>query len=70
MEVREHLTYCKTTLRLTPLIQTGKDPLFKDVMATYMVSDDTAYIEMSNASGQLLKEKTKLLYTTTLRRVV
>jgi glycerate kinase len=36
---------------------TSKDPLFKDVMYTYMVSNDTAYIEMPTASGlQLLKE--------------
>jgi glycerate kinase len=43
-----------------------KDPLFKDITATYMVSNDTAYIEMSNASGlQLLKEEEKNCYYTT-----
>jgi glycerate kinase len=43
-----------------------KDPLFRDIMATYMVSDDTAYIEMSNASGlQLLKEEEKNCCNTT-----
>lgn len=43
-----------------------KDPLFRDITATYMVSEDTAYIEMSNASGlQLLKEKDKNCCNTT-----
>jgi glycerate kinase len=44
-----------------------KDPLFKDILASYMVSNDTAYIEMSNASGlQLLKDEEKnCCYTTT-----
>lgn len=43
-----------------------KDPLFRDITATYMVSDDMAYIEMSNASGlQLLKEEEKNCYYTT-----
>jgi glycerate kinase len=43
-----------------------KDPLFRDITATYMVSDDTAYIEMSNASGlQLLKEEDKNCCNTT-----
>jgi glycerate kinase len=43
-----------------------KDPLFRDIRATYMVSEDTAYIEMSNASGlQLLKEEEKNCCNTT-----
>lgn len=44
-----------------------KNPLFKDITATYMVSSDTAFIEMSNASGlQLLQEHERdCLYTTT-----
>lgn len=43
-----------------------KDPLFRDITATYMVSEDTAYVEMSNASGlQLLKEEERNCYYTT-----
>ncbi|SDW14102.1 glycerate kinase [Flavobacterium degerlachei] len=43
-----------------------KDPLFRDITATYMVSEDTAYIEMSNASGlQLLREEEKNCCNTT-----
>jgi glycerate kinase len=44
-----------------------KDPLFKDITAAYMVSEDVAYVEMSSASGlQLLKEEEKnCFYTTT-----
>lgn len=52
---------------LTTVEVVVKNPLFKDIVATYMVSKDTAYIEMSNASGlQLLNEEEKnCLYTTT-----
>jgi glycerate kinase len=44
-----------------------KNPLFRDFTATYMVSENTAYIEMSSASGlQLLKEEEKnCFYSTT-----
>lgn len=44
-----------------------KNPLFRDITATYMVSSDTAFIEVSNASGlQLLQEHERdCLYTTT-----
>lgn len=43
-----------------------KEPLFRDIMATYMISEDTAFIEMSHASGlQLLKEKEKNCSNTT-----
>jgi glycerate kinase len=43
-----------------------KNPLFRDVTATYIISDDVAYIEMSSVSGlQLLKEEEKNCYYTT-----
>lgn len=53
--------------QLTTVEVVVKNPLFKDIAATYMVSKDTAYIEMSNASGlQLLNEEEKnCMYTTT-----
>lgn len=42
-----------------------KDPLFKDITASYMVSDDTAFIEMANASGlQLLEKQERNCYHT------
>jgi glycerate kinase len=42
-----------------------KDPLFRDILADYMVSENTAYIEMSSASGlQLLEEEEKNCYNT------
>ncbi len=43
-----------------------KDPLFRTISAKYMVSKDTAFIEMANASGlQLLKENEKNCSNTT-----
>jgi glycerate kinase len=43
-----------------------KDPLFRSITATYLVSENTAYIEMSTASGlQLLKEEEKNCFYTT-----
>ncbi len=44
-----------------------KNPLFKDITASYLVSRDTAFIEMSHASGlQLLQiEERNCLHTTT-----
>ncbi|TDD99809.1 glycerate kinase [Flavobacterium cellulosilyticum] len=43
-----------------------KDPLFRDITATYRISTDTAYIEMANASGlQLLDEKERNCSETT-----
>lgn len=43
-----------------------KDPRFRDIAATYKVSDDTAFIEMANASGlQLLKDNEKNCSNTT-----
>lgn len=52
---------------LTSVKVVVNNPLFKNITATYMASNDTAYIEMSNASGlQLLNEEEKnCLYTTT-----
>lgn len=42
------------------------DPLFRDITVSYMVSNDTAYIEMANASGlQLLEEKERNCSDTT-----
>ncbi|GIR99846.1 MAG: hypothetical protein CM15mP102_06670 [Flavobacteriales bacterium] len=36
------------------------DPLFRPIKSTYYISDLTAYIEMSSASGlSLLKKKNK-----------
>lgn len=41
------------------------NPLFKEIQATYKVSENTAYIEMANASGlQLLEENEKNCYYT------
>ncbi|NLP58103.1 glycerate kinase [Lutibacter sp. B1] len=44
-----------------------KNPLFKDITASYKISKNTAYIEMSNASGLQLLEKNEqnCFYTTT-----
>lgn len=43
-----------------------KNPLFKDIIATYMVSTNTAFIEMANASGlQLIDEKERNCSKTT-----
>lgn len=42
-----------------------QNPLFKTIKASYFVSKDTAYIEMSNASGlQLLEKKDQNCYYT------
>ncbi|WP_111709628.1 glycerate kinase [Lutibacter citreus] len=42
-----------------------KDPLFREIEATYMVSGETAFIEMANASGlQLLKKEEQNCYHT------
>ncbi|MDG1872047.1 MAG: glycerate kinase [Flavobacterium sp.] len=45
-----------------------KNPLFKDITASYLVSKDTAFIEMSHASGlQLLQiEERDCMHTTTI----
>lgn len=52
---------------LKPIEVTVNDPLFRPIKATYNVSDTTAYIEMSTASGLVLlkKEERKCKYTST-----
>ena len=61
------LTILQNYFKLKTVSVIVKDPLFKDTVATYMHSDDTAFIEMANASGlQLLEEnKRNCCYTTT-----
>jgi glycerate kinase len=52
------LEILKNYFNLTTVIAQVKDPIFRTIFAKYMMSDTTAYIEMSNASGlQLLKKE-------------
>jgi glycerate kinase len=60
------LTILQNYFKLEIVTVTVKDPLFKDISVCYMVSKDTAYIEMANASGlQLLDKKEKNCFNTT-----
>lgn len=50
---------------LTTAIAQVRDPLYKDIFAKYMMSETTAFIEMSNASGlQLLTKEDQNCYHT------
>ena len=50
---------------LEPITIPVQDPLFNWINASYMASNDTAFIEMSNASGlQLLDKKNQNCYNT------
>lgn len=60
------LTILQNYFRLEIVNVSVKDPLFREIAVSYMVSKDTAYIEMANASGlQLLNKKEKNCYNTT-----
>ncbi len=52
-------------LRLMPVELIVNDPLFRPIKSTYYISDLTAYIEMSSASGLTLlkKEEQNCMYT-------
>jgi len=54
------LAVLQNYFKLETVLVVVKDPLFREITATYLVSKDTAYIEMANASGlQLLKDNEK-----------
>lgn len=57
-------------LKATQEVVKVKDPLFRDIQAHYLLSDDkkTAFIEMSEASGYKLLQKSEMdcMHTTTL----
>lgn len=60
------LAILQNYFKLTTVSIIVKNPLFKDIIATYMVSTDTAFIEMANASGlQLLENNEKNCSNTT-----
>ena len=52
-------------LSLMPVELIVNDPLFRPIKSTYYISDTTAYIEMSSASGLTLlkKEEQNCMYT-------
>lgn len=59
------LTILQNYFKLEIVTISVKDPLFRDISVSYMVSKNTAYIEMANASGlQLLDKKEKNCYYT------
>lgn len=60
------LEILKNYFSLTTISTNVKDPLFRTITAKYMVSETTAYIEMSNASGlQLLRKVDQNCFNTT-----
>jgi glycerate kinase len=60
------LTILQNYFQLQIVTVSVKDPLFRDISASYMASKDTAYIEMANASGlQLLDKKERNCFNTT-----
>lgn len=60
------LSILQNYFKLEIIAVTVKNPFFVNCSATYMISEDTAYIEMANASGlQLLEEKERNCYYTT-----
>jgi hypothetical protein len=61
MEVRE-THYIKNYFEVNTVEVTSKDPLFKDVKYTYMVSNDTAYIEMPTVWDRNYNEEEKKLF--------
>lgn len=62
------LAILQNYFNLEPITVQVQDPLFNWITAIYMISKDTAFIEMSSASGlQLLeKEKQNCFYTSTI----
>jgi len=61
------LTILQNYFKLKTVSVKVKNPIFKTIVSSYKTSKDTAFIEMSNASGlQLLKkEQQNCFYTTT-----
>ena len=59
-------------LSLMPVELIVNDPLFRPIKSTYYISDTTAYIEMSSASGLTLlkKEEQNCMYTSSDRKSV